>query len=189
MFNYCTFPQPWKAYSVCTFTCRYISIYSQSVCQSSNPRAQSHTESAQYLIGLAVPLSVPPSIYLSVYLERIVFQGWAGSEFHVCLAATARIISSSSSNIGNKISKQWQQQQQQKAVANCNLIPEKCPIQRRLNEVLQVHVRPTVPWSLGLSVSLSVCQLVASLTTGHSRRLWLQTDGSNLQYDRISLQF
>lgn len=104
-------------------------------CQSTNPRTESHTASTQYLIGLSVPQS--PTICPSVYLERIVFQGWAGSEFHVCLAATRRIISgNNSNNTGNNLGKQ----QQPKAVANCNLIPEKCAIQRRLNEVLQVHV-------------------------------------------------
>lgn len=132
-------------------------------------------------------LSVCVSVCLYVYLERIVFQGWAS--LHVCLAATRRIISSNNSNSnsnnnGNKISKQKQQQQQkqQTAVANCNLIPEKCAIQRRLNEVLQVRVCPSVPLYLGPLVRLSsfclsvCCQLAASLGPAHSRHLWLQTE-------------
>lgn len=67
-------------------------------------------------------------------------------------------------------------------MANCNLIPEKCAIQRRLNEVLQVRVCPSVPLYLGPLVRLSsfclsvCCQLAASLGPGHSRHLWLQTE-------------
>lgn len=68
---------------------------------------------------LSVCLSVWASLYyicvsvcLSVYLERIVFQGWAS--LRVCPAATRRIISGNNSNTnnGNKISKQKQQRQQ-----------------------------------------------------------------------------
>lgn len=76
--------------------------------QSSNPR---RNLLLQVHSILSVCLSLRPSICVSVYLERIVFQGWAS--LHVCLAATRRIISSnnSNSNNGNKISKQKQQQQ------------------------------------------------------------------------------